>query len=83
MDGSSARLLIGVVLATIGSVGFSVVRIIPLLLRYKLFFNWKTWEEGLSFSNGKYGFFIISLWDYLRFYAPKIPPLACSRLRAG
>lgn len=74
VDGSHARLVLGVILATMSLAGFSVVRMMPLLFKDKLLFNWKTWKSGLSFLYGKHGIFTISWRHYLRFYDPKFHP---------
>lgn len=74
VDGSHARLVLGVILATISLAGFSVIRMIPLLFKDGLLFKWNTWKNGLPFLYGKHGIFTISWRHYLRFYDPKFHP---------
>lgn len=74
VDGSHARLVLAIMLATISLTGFTVVRMVPLLFKDKVLFKWKTWKEGLPFLYGKHGIFTISWRQYLRFYDPDFHP---------
>lgn len=74
VDGSYARRVAAMIVATVSLVFLVPLRVIPQLWKDGYLFSARQWREGLSFLYGREGLFVLPLRHYLQFYRRDFHP---------